>query len=119
MARLIVEAIVSGHDARRGTRDLVYMTVSVTRSDGEPVSTLTSADFIFGTTFGSGRVDVARFAGGRAQVGVGAVNAGGLYMIELVPNGAFTWGPASSYHLVVVINDGTNHGQTVLELTLV
>jgi hypothetical protein len=119
MARLIVEAVVSGNEARRGTRDIVHMTVSVTRSDGQPVTTLTAADFTFGDTFGSGRVELSLFEGGRIQVGIGTISAGGIYMVEIVPYGATTWGPAASYHLVVVANDGTNHGQTVLELTLV
>ncbi len=118
MARLIVEAIVSGRVARLGTRDPALMTVSVTRADGKPVSTLTAANFTIGTTFSSSRVDVALFIGGTLQIGVGAINAGGLYMIELVPIAGVNWGPFTSYHLVVVVRDHSNHGQTIVELAL-
>ena len=118
MARLFVEAIVTGRVVRSGTRDPAWMTVSVTRADGQPVSTLTAANFTIGTTFSSSRVDVSLFSGGSLQIGPGATNAGGLYAIELVPIAGANWGPLSSYHLVVVISDRSNHGQTIVELTL-
>jgi len=116
MARLIVETIVSSHGARAGTTDEVLMTVSVTHANGQPDISLTQAHFIVGDTFGRSRVSISYFHGPGVQVGLGAVNAYGLYMIKLVPIAGATWVSGVPYHLVVVINDGTNHGQTVAEL---
>ena len=117
MARLIVEAVVAGGMARPGTTDRVPVTVSVTRADGQPVSSLTVANFTVGNTWGTSRLDVLGFQGGSMQIGPGATNAGGLYMFELLPVGGATWTAWSSYHVVVVVSAGSNHGQTIAELT--
>jgi hypothetical protein len=117
MARLVVEAIVAGGLARPGTRDPISVTVSVTRSDGQPVSNLTAANFIVGNTWGTSRLSLSGFQGGMMQVGPGATNAGGLYMFQLTPIPGATWTAWSTYHVVVVVNSGANQGQTISEIT--
>ena len=116
MAGLTVQAIVSNHIVRTGTVEPVPITVSVTRSSGVPVSTLTQANFTIGNTWGSHRVEVSSFQGGNVQIGAGAVNAGGLYMLQIVPIAGSTWVTWSTYHIVIVVTDGANHGQTIAEL---
>ena len=117
MARLIVEAVVAGRMARPGTTDPISVTVSVTRSDGQPVSNLTAANFTVGNTWGTSRLSLSGFQGGMMQIGPGATNAGGLYMFRLTPIAGATWTAWSTYHVVVVVSAGTNHGQTIAEIT--
>ena len=117
MARLIVKAVVAGRTARPGTSDPISVTVSVTRSDGQPVSTLTAANFTVGNTWGTSRLSLSGFQGGTLQIGVGATNAGGLYMFQLTPIAGATWTAWSTYHVVVVVRAGANHGQTIAEVT--
>jgi hypothetical protein len=117
MARLNLEAIVTNDMARDGTTDPVPVTVSVTRSNGTPVNTLTLANFTVGNTWGAHRIAVTGFRGGMLQIGVGAINAGGLYMMQLVPISGGTWVPWSTYHIVFVVQAGTDHGQTIAYLT--
>lgn len=115
MARLIVEAVVAGGMARPTTTDAVPVTVSVTRADGTPVSSLTAANFMVGDTWGVSRLDVSGFQGGLVQIG--ATNAGGLYMFQLTPIAGSTWTAWSSYHVVIVVTSGANKGQTLAEIT--
>jgi hypothetical protein len=117
MARLNLEAIVTNDMARDGTTDPVPVTVSVTRSNGTPVNTLTLANFTVGNTWGAHRIAATGFRGGMLQIGVGAINAGGLYMMQLVPISGGTWVPWSTYHIVFVVQAGTDHGQTIAHLT--
>lgn len=117
MARLIVQAIVGNDLVREGTTEPVPVTVSVTRANGMPVTTLTMANFTIGNTWGAHRIAVTGFQGGIIQIGVGAVNAGGLYMMQLVPIPGSTWVAWSTYHIVVVIQAGSNHGQAIAHLT--
>jgi hypothetical protein len=114
MARLNLEGVVSRSVARVGTDDPVLVTVSVTRASGLPVTTLTRADFIVGNTWGPFRVDVTFFQH-VGQVGLGAVNAGGLYMMRLTPIAGSVW-TSTPLHLVFVVDAGRDHGQTVAEL---
>jgi hypothetical protein len=51
-----------------------------------------------------------------AQIGLGA-NAGGLYTCELLPIASANWTLWTSYHVVIVVTQGSNHGQTIAELT--
>ena len=51
------------------------------------------------------------------QIGPGATNAGGLYTCQLLPTGNANWTPWASYHVVIVVAKGSNHGQTIAELT--
>jgi len=117
MARLIVQAVVSNGIAREGTNDPIPVTVSVTRATGVPVTTLTQANFTVGDTWGGHRVDVLGFQGGSIQIGLGAINAGGLYMFQIAPIAGATWVPWSTYHIVVVVEAGADHGQAIAELT--
>ena len=117
MAGLTVRAIVTNHFVAPGTTNPVPVTVSVTRTNGTPVSTLTQANFTVGDTWGTSRVDVQQFQGGTIQIGPGPVNAGGLYTFSIVPIAGSTWVEWSTYHIVIVVTDGTNHGQTIAELT--
>jgi hypothetical protein len=116
MAGLNVQAVVSNHVAQAGTTDAVPITVSVTHANGVPLSTLTQADFTVGDTWAPSRVEVALFEGGVLQIGLGAVNAGGLYMLSIVPIAGATWVAGSVYHIVIVVAAGGNHGQTIAEL---
>ncbi len=118
MARLIVEAIVSNNITRAGTTDPANLTVSVTRANGTPVSNLTQADFLVGDTFGAHRVDISLFQGGTLQIGLGAINGEGLYMLQLVPITGGVWATYTTYHLVVIIKKGNDHGQTIVDLTI-
>lgn len=118
MARLIVEAIVSNHITLEGTRNPANLTVSVTRANGLPVSNLTQADFLIGDTFGAHRVDISLFQGGVVQIGQGAIHGEGLYMIQLVPITGAVWATYSTYHLVVIVKKGKDHGQTIVDLTI-
>ena len=117
MAFLNVQAIVTNDVAQEGTTDPVPVTVSVTRSNGIPVNTLTSANFTVGNTWGPHRIDVIGFQGGLIQIGLGETNAGGLYMMQLVPISGSTWVPWSTYHIVFVVRDGNDRGQTIAHLT--
>jgi hypothetical protein len=117
MARLIVKAVVTQGLVRAHTRDPVPVTVSVTHNDGTPATTLTAPNFTIGDTWGTSRVNVVGFGGGTVQIGPGATNAGGLYLFQLVPIGAAVWTPISTYHIVIVVAAGNDHGQTVAELT--
>ena len=81
------------------------------------MSTLTALNFTLGNTWGTNRLNVVGFQGGAMQIGPGATNAGGLYMFQLVPLGAATWTPWSTYHIVIVVTSGIDHGQTIAELT--
>ena len=117
VARLIIEAIVTNGLARPGTIDPVPVTVSVTHADGTPMSTLTAANFTVGDTWGTNRLVMTGFQGGAIQIGPGATNAGGLYTFQLTPIAGGTWTGWSTYHVVVVVVSGSNHGQTIAELT--
>lgn len=115
MAHLNVEAVVSSSVAQTGTADPVEVTVSVTRSTGKPVTTLSRADFVVGNTWGPFRVDVSFFQH-VGQVGLGATNAGGLYMMKLIPIAGSVWTAMAPLHLVFVVTAGADHGQTIAEL---
>lgn len=114
MARLNLEAVVSKSVARVGTADPVWATVSVTRSSGVPVTTLTRADFIVGNTWGPFAIEVTFFQH-VGQVGQGSVNAGGLYMMRLTPIPGGLW-TSMPLHLVFVVQTPKDHGQTIAEL---
>jgi hypothetical protein len=115
MAHLNVQAIVSNSATRTGTADPVLVTVSVTRPTGIPVSTLTRSDFIVGNTWASFRIEVEFFQH-VGQIGLGAINAAGLYMMRLIPISGSVWTTASPMHLVFVVDTGRDHGQTIEEL---
>jgi hypothetical protein len=115
MAYLNLQAVVSSHSATPGTAEPVWVTVSVTRATGVPVTTLAQTDFIVGNTWGSFRVEVEFFQH-VGQVGPGAVNAAGLYMMRLVPIAGSVWAVQPPMHLVFVVDTGRDHGQTVAEL---
>jgi hypothetical protein len=117
MALLNVQAIVANDFARESTTDPVPVTVSVMRANGTPVTTLTQANFTIGNTWGPHRVAVTGFQGGVLQIGLGAVNAGGLYMLQLVPIPGASWVPWSTYHIVVDVQSGNDHGQALAQLT--
>jgi len=117
MTLLNLQAIVTNDMARDGTTDPVPVTVSVTRPNGTPVNTLTLANFTVGNTWGPHRIAVTGFQGGMIQIGLGAINAGGLYMMRLVPISGSTWVPWSTYHIVFVVQAGTDRGQTIAHLT--
>ena len=117
MALLLLQAMVGNDIARPGTTDPVHLTVSVTRANGVPVSTLTSSNFTVGNTWGPHRIAVTGFRGGNMQIGLGATNAGGLYMMQLVPISGSTWVSWSTYHIVVVVQAGGDRGQTIAHLT--
>jgi hypothetical protein len=117
MALLLLQATVGNDIARTGTSDPVPVTVSVTRPNGVPVNTLTLANFTVGNTWGPHRIAVTEFGGGTIQIGPGATNAGGLYMMRLVPIPGSTWVPWSTYHIVVVVQAGADRGQTIAHLT--
>ncbi|MGA8002618.1 MAG: hypothetical protein WB037_10880 [Pseudolabrys sp.] len=118
MSLLIVEAIVTNGFAIAGTAGQAWVTVSVTADDGRPVTTLTQNNFKVGDTWGHQRLDVQGFQGGSVQIGVGAYNAGGLYMFALTPIAGTTWLGQSSYHIVIAVRHGNDHGQTIAELTI-
>ena len=115
MAHLNVQAVVSTSATRTGTADPVLVTVSVTRPTGIPVSSLTISDFIVGNTWASFRIEVDYFQH-VGQVGLGAINAAGLYMMRLVPIPGSVWTIESPMHLVFVVDTGIDHGQTIAEL---
>lgn len=117
MALLLLQATVGNEIARAGTSDPVPVTVSVTRTNGVPVNTLNLANFTVGNTWGPHRVAVTGFQGGSMQIGLGATNAGGLYMMQLVPISNSTWVAWSTYHIVIVVQAGGDRGQTVAHLT--
>ena len=116
MAYLNLQAIVSNSVARTGTADPVEVTVSVTDSTGTAVTTLSRADFIIGNTWGPFRIQVISFQH-VGQIGPGATNAGGLYMMKLIPITGAVWTIMSPLHLVFVVDTGKDHGQTITELS--
>lgn len=115
MARLNLEAVVSRSVAQVGSADPIWVTVSVTRSSGAPVTTLARADFIVGNTWGPFRIEVSFFQH-IGQVGLGSINAGGLYMMRLTPIPGSLW-TNMPLHLVFVVETSRDHGQTIAELT--
>lgn len=117
MARMIVEAIVAAGMARPGTRDPIPVTISVTNSAGVPITNLNQSNILIGDTWGTQRLVVQGFQGGTMQIGLGATNAGGLYTCELLPIASANWTLWTSYHVVIVVTQGSNHGQTIAELT--
>jgi hypothetical protein len=117
MARLIVEAIISNTSVTPNTAGPVFLTVSVTKTNGTPVKGLVQSDFVIGDTFASQRVNVSLFLGTNGlQIGPGAINADGLYMIELVPS-VGQWRPLGDYHVAVIVKHGNDHGQTIAPLS--
>jgi hypothetical protein len=118
MAYLELQAVARKSTARIGTGDPVEVTISVTRNSGLPVTTLKRPDFIVGNTWGPFRVEVTFFqhVGQVGQVGPGATNAGGLYMLRLEPIAGSVWTAMAPHHLVFVIDAGKDHGQTIAEL---
>jgi hypothetical protein len=116
MALLLLQATVGNDIARDGTSDPVPVTVSATRTNGVPVNTFTFANFTVGNTWGLHRIAVTGFQSGTIQIGPGATNAGGLYMLRLVPIPGSTWVPWSTYHIVVAVQAGGDRGQTIAHL---
>lgn len=106
MARLNIEAFSEDTIAAPGNRQPNYIVVTVTNVNGTPVTGLTAANF---------KVNPMIVGPGGALVNIVNVNGGifpGFYHINVVPINVQTW-KAGVYIFAIVVQSGTNHGQTL------
>ena len=106
MARLIVTAFSEDTIAAPGNRKPNYIVASVTGTNGQPVAGLTIANF---------KVNPLIVGPGGALVNIVQVYPGifpGFYHINVVPINIQTW-KAGVYIFAVVVQSGSNHGQTL------
>lgn len=106
MARLIVTAFSEDGIASPGNRQPNYLIVSVTSSNGIPVTGLGIPNF---------KVDPMIVGAGGALVNITAVRAGrlpGFYHVNVVPIRTETW-KAGVYIFAVAVERGADKGQTL------
>jgi hypothetical protein len=111
MARLIVEAEGTGGEgasfgvARPGTRDKLYLVVSVSNNNGTPRTGLTAGAF---------QVDpiIVAAGGGGVNIANVAERQPGAYLLEIVPIPAAAW-ELGRYIFWIAVTAGSNKGQTV------
>ena len=111
MARFIVKAESEDTIAAPGNRLSNYILVSVTNSAGLPVANLTASNF---------KVQVLVVGAGGALVQISRVaNAyyPGFYSIDVVPVQNYTW-KAGVYIFAIVVEQGTNRGQTLARVRM-
>lgn len=106
MSRLIVTAFSEDTIAAPGNRQSNYVIVSVTDSDGEPVTGLGKSNF---------KVDPMIVGPGGALVDITGVSGGrlpGFYHINVVPIKKETW-KKGVYIFAVAVNRKADKGQTL------
>lgn len=106
MSRLIVTAFSEDTIAAPGNRQSNYVIVSVTDSDGEPVTGLGASNF---------KVDPMIVGPGGALVDITGVNAGrlpGFYHVNVVPIKKETW-KKGVYIFAVAVERKGYKGQTL------
>jgi hypothetical protein len=106
MARLIVTAFSEDTIAAPGNRQPNYIVLSVTDSNGDPVTGLAAGNF---------KVDPMIVGPGGALVNITAVSAGrlpGFYHVNVVPINTQTW-KAGVYIFAVAVQRGQDKGQTL------
>lgn len=106
MARLIVQAHGADRLTDPGDRDEASVLLSVTDTNGEPVTGIGNANV---------RVDamlVAPFGAIVNIVRVWGSTLPGFYRVDLVPYGTYTW-KAGEYDIAVSVTQGTNKGQAL------
>lgn len=106
MARLIVEAFSEDTIAAPGNRQRNYIIVSVTDTNGMPVTGLATANFT---------VQPMIVGPGGSLVNITETYAGsmpGFYHVNVVPIGTQTW-KAGVYIFAVAVTRGGDHGQTL------
>jgi hypothetical protein len=111
MARLIIEALAEDTIASPNNREQLYVVASVTATSGTPITGLSAANFNIQA------VIVAPFG---AQVQFGPLFIAphpGVYGLGLVPVSNYVW-KQGVYLFYVVVNRGTDQGQTLLQVML-
>jgi hypothetical protein len=106
MSLLIVQAFSEDTIAAPGNRQPNYIVASVTDANGVPVTGLAIANF---------KVNPLIVGPGGALVNIVQVYPGifpGYYHINVVPINIQTW-KAGVYIFAVVVQSGSNHGQTI------
>lgn len=106
MARLIVQALGAERIADPGDRDESSVLLSITDTNGEPVSGIAAANVkAHAMVVGAGGAEVS-------VVRVWGDSLPGFYRIDLVPYGAYTW-KTGEYDIAVSVTQGTNKGQAL------
>lgn len=111
MAGLNVVAMSEDTIASPGNRNPNYITVSVTKGDGTPVSGLAAPNF---------KVDPMIVGPGGALVNITGVTAGrlpGTYLIKVVPILAETW-KSGTYIFAVAAENAADRGQTLASVLM-
>ncbi len=106
MARVILAAFSEDTIAAPGNRQPNYIVVSVTDTNGVPVTGLAAGNF---------KVDPMIVGPGGALVNIANVNAGrlpGFYLVNVVPIRTETW-KAGVYIFAVAVERGPDRGQTL------
>ena len=106
MARLIITAFSEDTIAAPGNRLPNYIVVSITDSNGVPVTGLAAANF---------KVDPMIVGPGGALVNISGVNGGrlpGFYHVNVVPINTQTW-KSGVYIFAVAVERGVDKGQTL------
>lgn len=111
MARLIVVAASEDTIAAPGNRNNNYITISVTDSNGVPVTGLATANFKVDAMIvgpGGALVNITRVAGGRLP---------GFYHLNVVPIKTETW-KRGVYIFAVSVEKGADKGQTLTKVLM-
>ena len=111
MSRLIVNALSEDTIAAPGNRQPNYIVVSVTDTNGVPVTGLGAVNF---------KVDPVIVGPGGALVNITGVTAGrlpGIYLVNVVPIRTETW-KAGGYIFAVAVESGANRGQTLASMLM-
>ena len=106
MALLIVQAVAEDTIAAPGNASNSYLVVSVTDSNGAPVSGLAIANFAIGSPI------VAPFGSLSHVTSASAGGSSGVYIINIVPVAGQTW-KAGTYIWSVAVTRGADHGQAL------
>lgn len=111
MARLIVTALSEDTVAAPGNRQPNYIVVSVTDTNGTPISGLGPANF---------KVDPMIVGPGGALVGISTVSAGrlpGFYYIKVTPIREEKW-KSGVYIFAVAVEHASDRGQTLTSVLM-
>ena len=111
MANLIVNTLSEDTIAAPGNRQSNYIVVSVTDSNGLPVTGLGIPNF---------KVDPVIVGPGGALVNITNVTSGrlpGVYIVFVVPISSQTW-KSGVYIFAVAVTNGTNHGQNLCSVLM-
>jgi hypothetical protein len=120
MALLLVTADTNSSGVPSGTRDHVFLLISVTDRNGKPITGLT-----FSPWGGPGNIQFKDEVVARGGSGV-EINpnphgyyepAPGFYQVEFIPAAAWTWIPGK-WTILIHVKQGQNEGQTITSFAI-